>query len=454
MAIEGAQIFLSITCGLFIVASFVINFSFLITLMKLRRLNRSDKSNFFLTHLIFADFLCAWFILIPSGFGIYNGNYLDMRACHVQVYFVSFFFSITFYGLLALSIERYIKYKYPLTHINFFTQRSFGDNEETAEVSGRSICHKTVLILLALWILNIFIGLIPLFGNINDLQYFVIESACDYKYENFKWWLHIYFWFSIVVPFLASIVFFILTFRLIFQNEQIIRNRQAKVSGLKKARSLNGWSYFCDLLLPRRARKLNAAERYVNNMHKDKPTHRAQDTTKLPENLCYYAHLINIETLDDGQCNIYNDLHVRKQLLVQFKYDTERSKTASFFLIAVLSFLLVFPVYVIHFYRTYSFDGVNADNTETVARRVYTTFVMLSFLTLIVKASVCMIHNKFYRYSLYQSANFRGFHGDYDYEVQKFKREIHQFEALFEDNNKQSRTKKKHHTKLINEYEN
>lgn len=452
MTISSSQIYLSIICGLFIVASFIINFSFFITLVKLRRLNRSDKSNFFLTHLIFADFLCAWFILIPSAFGVYNGDYLDIRACHLQLFFVSFYFSITFYGLLALSIERYLKYKYPLSHINFFTKRIKNDDENGAEVTGKSVFHKTLIIILGIWLLNIFIGVIPLFENYNDVSYFVNQSACDYRYENFKWWIHFYFWFSIVCPFLLSIIFFTLTFRLIFQNQVMIDKRKAQAKS-KKPMPLSGCSYFCNLLLPRRARKRVAAEKYVSKLHKEKQSNRVSDTTKLPENVSYYAHLINVETLNDEYENNYNNFHVRKLLLVQFKYDTERSKTASFFIITVLTFCLVFPLYVIHFYRTYNSDGTDLDSESVVSKGTYSTFVWLSYLTLIVKTSVCMIHNKFYRYSFYQSANFRGFHGDYDFEVEKFKKEIQHFEAIFLNDNEKRSRKSPQKKKLIDDTE-
>jgi hypothetical protein len=159
----------------------------------------------------------------------------------------------------------------------------------------------------------------------------------------------------------------------------------------------------------------------------------------LPENLPFYAHLINIETLDDTHENMYNDFHVRKQLLVQFKYDTERSKAATFFIITVLSYCCVFPLFVIHFYRAYNFDGQTYDNPSVVTLGTYSTLVWISYMTLILKSLVCLVHNRFYRYSLYQSVNFRGFHGDYDYEVQRFSKELKHFKKMFEDDPKREK---------------
>lgn len=454
MALVISQIYLSVLCAVYIVVSFLINFTFLITLLKLRRLNKSDKSSFFLSHLIFADFLCAFFILIPSGFGVYNGNSLNMDACHLQVFFVTFYFSLTFYGLFALSIERYFKYKYPLSHINFFTKRT-SINEEGTYVPGKSLLHKTLFIIVGLWLLNLFIGFIPMFENFDSVQYFSTQSQCDYRYEDFNWWLWFYFWVSLTIPFLGSVFFFILTLRLIFDNATIINNRKNAVRANLRMKSikLSKATFFKDLFFPIFAKKRNAAESYVNSqLNCKKSHHRVSDTTKLPENLNFYSHLINIENLEDEYENIYNDIHVRKQLLVQFKYDTERSKTATFFLITIFSYCLVFPVYVIHFYRTYNYDGQNYNNANVVSLGTYSAFVWISYLVLITKSLVCLIHNKFYRHSLYQSANCRGFHGVFDFEVEKFKKEIRAVEdslSIRTDSKKKSSSSKQ---KLIASY--
>lgn len=444
MAIESSQVYLSIICGIYLIVSFIINFTFLVTLLKLRRLNNGDKSNGFLTHLILADFISALFILIPSGFGVYNGNFLDTRACHLQVFFVSFYLSLTFYGMLVLSIERYYKFKYPLSHINFFTRRTLSDKLSSHKQS-KKVFWKVLLIIFVLWLMNIFIGLIPLFNNMNDLQYFTIQSQCDYRYEDMKWWLWFYFFFSLTVPFCLSMLFYTLTFRLIYENAQIIAKRQNAANPSKRPTKLTPGSFICDLIIPRRTRKKHAAEKYVDRKlnAKNRITPKVSDTTKLPENLPYYAHLINIETLDDTHENMYNDFHVRKQLLVQFKYDTERSKATTFFIITLLSYCLVFPLFVIHFYRTYNFDGTTYDNSNVVSLGTYSTFVWLSYMTLVLKSLVCLVHNKFYRYSLYQSVYFRGFHGDYDYEVQRFNRELKQFKNVFSNSNESKRESKK-----------
>lgn len=456
MAISVSQIYLSVIVGVFLIVSFIINFTFLVTLLKLRRLNKSDKSNFFLTHLILADFICAILVLVPSGVGVYNGTFLDIRACHLQLYFFTFFFSLTFYGLLALSIERYIKYKRPLAHIEFFTKQSF---DEEIESPSKHIFHKTLGIIVIIWLLNIFIGFIPLFNNYNDVQFFENQSQCGYIYEanGFIWWLWVYFFVSLTVPFIASLMFFILTFRLIFKNAEEINKVQNKMRGKKKQRSINlsAGSYFCNLLFPRLSRKKNAAEKFVSNKLKaESHQYKKKDTTQLPENIVYYQHLINVDHLEEE--NIYNNIHVRKQLLIQFKYDTERSKTTSFFIILVLTYLVVFPVFVIHFYRAYNYNGSAAyDSRETVEKTTYATFVWISYLAFILKSMVCLIHNKFYRYSLYQSANFRGFHGDFDYEVKKFVKEIKLFENRLIGTEQKTHKKSRGHSqnKLIDSTE-
>lgn len=456
MAIEISQIYLSIICGIFVILSFTINFTFLVTLLKLRRLNKSDKSSFFLTHLILADFVCALFVLIPSGFGVYKGD-LGNGTCHMQVFFFTFYLSLTFYGLLALSIERFFKYKYPLSHINFFTKRT-SMNNDGVYIPGKSLLHKTILIVIGLWLLNLFIGLIPLFNNLNDVEYFKIQSQCDYRYESdgFSWWLWFFFWISLTIPFLASLIFFSLTLKLIVDNAVIINNRQNQARTNQKQRPVQfkTAAFVCELFFPRIGRKKKAAEKFVTNkFNKDakyKHQHKVSDTTKLPENLAYYSHLINIENLDDQYENMYNDVHVRKQLLIQFKYDTERSKTTTFFIITILTYCFVFPLYVIHFYRTFNFDGTTYDNPQIVARNTYSTFVWIAYITFILKSGICLLHNKFYRYSLYQSANFRGFHGDFDYEVEKFKKELKMYENRMFADEQASRSKSKSHQKLIN----
>ncbi len=450
MAVTLSQIYLSVICGSFIIFSFVCNFTLLSTLIKLRRLNKSDKSNFFLTHLIFADFVSAFFILIPSGFGIYNDSYLSPEGCHVQLFFVTFFFSITFHGLMVLSIERYYKYKYPLSHINFFTKRTVL-NEDGLYIPGKSLLHKTLIILLAIWLVDIFIGLIPLFQNLNDVLYFSIQSQCDYKYENFTWWLWFFFWVSLTVPFLISVIFFSLTLKLIYKNAVVINNRQnvARNNMRQKAVVINPSRFFCELFFPSLNKRQRAAEKYVNEYGKEcrehRSGHKVSDTTKLPENVAFYSHIINVESIDNDQENIYNDIHVRKQLLIQFKYDTEKSKTVTFFIITIISYCLVFPVFVIHFYRTYKFNGTKFDNPDVVTRATYTTFVWISYITLFIKSLICLLHNKFYRYSLYQAAQLRGFHGDFDYEVEKFKKEI----KMFQNRLNQPESKKSQNKKLI-----
>ena len=426
-----SSIYLTIICAFLIIISFLFNFTFLVTLLKLRRLNKFDKSSFFLTHLIFADFVCAFFILIPSGYGIYNQSYLSISSCHVQLYFTTFFFSLTFQGLFALSIERYRKYQNPIAHVNFFTVRHKAD--ETGNfVRVTKHGFVTVIILSSIWILNIFIALIPLFNNYNNVQYFENQSQCDYQYEVFQWWLWFFFFFCITIPFLGALVFFILTFRLIYKNEIVIHERlntyRATIN--LPVKTLDRKSFLNELFFPILYWNKKVVDDNLMQNNKRKHTRRVADTTRLPENVVYYSHLVNVESSDGVYDGLTNDIHVRKQLLVQFKYETERSKVATYFYILVISYILVFPVYVIHFYRTYTNgpSATNFDDSGVVGFNTYTTFVWISYITLVVKSLVCLIHNKFYRYSLYQSANCRGFHGTFDYELTKIKNKLNNIE--------------------------
>lgn len=435
--LKSSSVYLSVFCAIFIVVSFLFNFTFLITLLKLRRLNRVDKSNLLLTHLIFADFFCAFFILIPSGYGIYSLSQLSTSACHLQLYFITFFFSLTLYGMLALSVERYFKFKYPISHINFFTQRDIKLSDESLKSSGG---HKYVVygIVFALWLLNIFISFIPLFGNYSNVQYFAIESQCDYIYEKFSWWLWLYFWVSIVIPFVVSLVFYLMTIRLIVINARIIEARKniIRSKNNQKEIKLSTNAFLCEMLLSCVTRRRKVAENVLKAGSQMKINKRGfSDTTKLPDNTIYYSHIINIQNIEDEEHgNRNNDMHVRKQLLITFKYDTERSKTMTFLIITILSFCFIFPVYVIHFYRIYHYDASfgSYDNPSVVSFPTYTAFVWISYLTLFLKSLVCLIHNKHYRYSLYQSANCRGFHGIFEYEIQRLKKDLEKLEEALD----------------------
>ena len=439
MAIHASQIFLSIICAVYLVTSFMVNFTFLTTLLKVRRLNKVDKSNFLLTHLILADFICAFFILVPSAYGIYNqGLQVPVDyGCNVQVYFMTFFISMTFYGLLALSIERYFKFKYPISHINFFTKRISLD-EDAAYLPTKRIFHKTIAIILFLWLLSAFIAFIPMFRNIRDVDYFLIESQCDYVYENpgFVWWIWVYFFLAIVLPTFGACCFFTLTLNQIYANAEVINKRQniLRANQRQPAFTLSRGEFFLDMFFPFLTRKKTA----VRNLEAKLDSARASsanvsDTTKLPENMVFYSHLISTENLDGEYENVYNDLHVRKQLLIQFKYDTERSKVSTFFLALIVSFGLVLPVFVIHFYRVYNLDYEDAAVIANY-KNVYSAFVWISYIALLVKSAVCLIHNKFYRYSLYQSANCRGFHGMFDFQVEKIKNELKKIEEKLDKN--------------------
>ena len=216
-----SDIFLTVVCAFYLAASFIFNFTFLITLLKQRRLNRIDKSNYLLTHLILVDFLSAFFILVPSGYGVYNSGELEYAGCKVQTFFTTFFLSMHFTGLLILSIERFIRYKWPVWHINTFTERLHYD--ENDNLIGENFAYKTILFIVLIWLFNIFIAFIPFFGNVRDVQYFDIESQCDYMYEKFTWWLWLFFWVVLTGPCLIAFCLYIVTLSIIFSTQRVIQ---------------------------------------------------------------------------------------------------------------------------------------------------------------------------------------------------------------------------------------
>lgn len=221
-----SDIFLTVVCAFILVISFIFNFTFLITLLKQRRLNRIDKSNYLLTHLILVDFLCAFFILVPSGYGVYNSGYLEYAGCKVQTFFTTFFLTMHFIGLFVISVERFIRYQWPIWHINTFTERLRYDENDT--LIGERIAYKTLALIAAIWCINIFISFIPFFGNTNDVMFFDIESQCDYIYERFTWWLWFFFWVCLTIPVLISTGLYIYTLQLIFTNQRIVGIKRYK----------------------------------------------------------------------------------------------------------------------------------------------------------------------------------------------------------------------------------
>lgn len=157
------------------------------------------------------------------------------------------------------------------------------------------------------------------------------------------------------------------------------------------------------------------------------------DITRQPCNRIYYEHILGPDDeANTGEATIYNDFHVRNQLLAQYKYGTEKSKTITFFVITVLSYVIIFPVFVMHFTRTYrnlnnssvgssvSSDAAtttfNYDNTDAMGRGVYTAFVWISYTLLVIKSLLCLCQNRFYRNAMYQAANCRGFSGVHDFQ--------------------------------------
>jgi hypothetical protein len=396
--LQDSSIFLTVVCGILLCASFLFNFTFLVILLKMRRLNRLDKSNLFVTHLIVADFLCSFFILVPSGYSVFNSKTLEKDGCHVQTYFTTFFLSLTFQGMLVLSIERWIKYQFPIFHINFFIKRLKYDADERPK--GDRLAWKTLLIILAIWLFNIFIAFIPMFNNFGDIQYFPSQSQCDYIYEKFNWWLWIFFIIFMTVPFLASLVFHALTLRLVILSDRIVKMKKNQFD----VDEANG-----------RKLRANQAENFLEGI----------DISRQPSNVIFYSHILPLNGEEEENQN--NDFHVRNQLLAQYKYNTDKSKVITFVIITIVNYVLIFPLFVMHFYRTYNSNGPNEngsyDNPNLFSKGAYTTMAWISYFLLIAKSFVCLVQNKFYRDSLYQSANCRGFNGLFDFQknMDKFK---------------------------------
>jgi hypothetical protein len=391
-SLSGSSIFLIIVACIYLVANLAFNFSFIVILLKSTRFRLIDRSFFFVTQMVIVDFICAFIVLVISGVGVYNDSYIAPGPCHVQTYFETLFLGITFHSLLVLSVERFIRYQAPVFHINTFTRRLVYDDEERL-VKVKDRCSWIVFLIIPLiWLVNIFFSLFPLFRNIDDIWFFNNESQCDYVYENFVWFLWLFFYVGILIPFLISMIFYALTFRLIILAKNRIKKRKAKFE-----REVYGEV----------RGKINETEHVVPGV----------DITMQPFNTIYYDHIIDCNEPETG---IENDAHVRNQLLTQFKYDTESGQTLTYFLITLFSFLAVLPVYIIHFYRSYNnsttaFDTF-PDSKQLVGRGVYTAFVWLSYMTFLLKSMFCLIQNGFFRDALYQSANCQGFKGRHDYE--------------------------------------
>jgi hypothetical protein len=356
-------IFLMIVCILVLAASLCFNFLLLVTSLKLRRIRHTDKSNYFLSHLFVGDFLCSFFVLIPSAYGIYNNSSLDLSWCHVQTYFSTLSNLITFHGLLALSCERLLKFTHPDKHIAYFSTE--------AKPSSLPACTRVSCVLLPIWIIDIFFAFIPLFGNSSDQKYYLNESQCDYSYENFQWWLIFYFVLAIALPFLVTLIIFIIVLRIIHvQKKKVIENKQKhKIGFLRK--------------------KIN-----INKIKEN------------AENLQVYS----IEPAIDGKFSNDdpNSAFAKKKLLNQFKYKTDKKKTVTFSIITIISFILVVPVFVLHFYRAFN-------NVNNLPWQLYTTLVWISYCNLFIKPLLCIATNSYYRSSIKQAAQIRGFHGNFNY---------------------------------------
>jgi hypothetical protein len=241
-----------------------------------------------------------------------------------------------------------------------------------------------------------------MFGNYGAIQFFPTQSQCDYTYETFRWWLWLYFFAFVTIPFVGSLVFFLMTFRLIHKYNRIVKMKKAQFE-LEQSRKY------------KRSSRSDQIEDFIE----------ALDFTLQPCNQFYYSHFIK-STLNEEEDDT-NDFHVRTQLLTQFKYDTEQKKTITFFIILILNYLILFPVLVMHFYRAYnntkSINDTNGfDNPSLIQKNTYTAFVWISYSLLVIKSLVCLIQNRSYRHAFYQAANCRGFSGSYEF--QKIEKEL------------------------------
>lgn len=403
---------------LILVAAACLNFTFFITLIKLRRLNSLDKSNALLTHLILVDFIAAFCVLIPSAYGIYNG--VGDASCHLQTWFSTFATACASLGLLVLSIERYVKYRWPVRHVNTFTVRLEYDKYD--RVANEHHFHFSYFIIVAIWLTAIFVACIPLFGTYDRLEFFASQGQCSYTYETMKWWLWFWFICLVTLPFLVSLVLFFLTFRLIRASHRVVQMKRVQYELEASRRQALADRY------KTRSQRKERIEPFVENL----------DVTLQPCNTFYYTHIVDdfrrarhavnrqeerVEGEDYGDEYDYGaDFHVRNQLLAQYKYETEREKNKTFFIIAILNYVLVFPLIVCHFYRAYNnTDGLvngsdDFDGRQPVNPGAYTTFVLVSFFTLLLKSLVCLTENDGYRQAFLQAANCRGFKGDFDFQ--------------------------------------
>jgi hypothetical protein len=388
-SLSTSTIFLVIICGLIVSVSLIINFTLWITLVKLRRLRHTDKSNYFLTNLIFTDFLFTCLICVPSGYGVYNDRLLTKVWCHIQTYFQTLSLLITFHGLLILSIDRYVKFKKPELHVRLFSTE--------AQPSSLPACLRVTGVLLFMWIVDIILAFIPLYGNFNDLKYYSIQSQCDYTYENFIWWLWLLFIGFITVPFLLSILFYALTMNLVRKFNQKIRFNE-RSEQIDRVINLSP-GYGGDSLTGPATRKMN-----INRTRDTNSAAQVYMVTKGAQKLVE----ANKKAQLNNEVSTTNWFKKKKHILVQFKYKSDVKKAHTYFIITICSYIIILPVFVLHFYRSYK-------GTNDIDWKLYTSFSWLSYGVLIIKSLLSFATNKYYVDALYQAANIRGFRGKFHF---------------------------------------
>ena len=125
-----------------------------------------------------------------------------------------------------------------------------------------------------------------------------------------------------------------------------------------------------------------------------------------------------------------SSVQIRK--LFDIKRDeNEANKTYTYFIMLIVSFVCVFPVYVIHFYRTYNYtDGNDYDLDTEIDWKVYTSFAWISYLNFIVKSTIALATNRYYRDALYQAANARGFRDKFHFQYHPRGNEIEETQEV------------------------
>ena len=107
-----------------------------------------------------------------------------------------------------------------------FTRRLKFDDYD--RIINDSYCNRIYIVIFSTWLTAIFISFIPMFSNFGEIQYFPTQSQCDYTYETFKWWIMLFFFGFITIPFLGALFVFFLTFRLIYKADRMVKVKKSQ----------------------------------------------------------------------------------------------------------------------------------------------------------------------------------------------------------------------------------